>query len=213
MIFVFVPYYGKWNDYFQECLDSQTEKFHLIKYDRKANNVGWTRACNDFYKEFKRFRGTEDSAVCIMNNDITFIDSFFAEGATVKRGEILIPGGSQVHFDWKHKRIITDGRIDTFPGRTFFMTAKDFIQSGGFTRSLPHYLSDYDFGFKMINRGMIVNTMKQKIYHESHQVNTNPWSVRSVNNPMAWTVFLLRNGRNKYLFINLIKSWAELFRY
>ena len=211
MIFVFVPFYGKWHDYFQKCLDGQSEKFHLIKYNRKDNNVGWTRACNDLHKEFKRFRGTGGSIVCIMNNDITFDDTFFSEGMNVKRGEILIPDGLQTHINWKNKGAIEGERIDTFPGRAFFMTAEDFICSGGFTRLLPQYLSDYDFGYKMIRRGMIVHAMTQGIKHKTHTVNTNPWSVRSVNNPIAWTVFLLRNGRNRYIFINLLKSWSVLF--
>lgn len=211
MIFVFVPYYGKWHDYFQKCLDRQSEKLHLIKYNRKDNNVGWTRACNDFYREFKRFRGTEDSVICIMNNDITFDDTFFSEGMNVKHGEVLIPDGCQVQITWENKGVTEGERIDTFPGRAFFMTAEDFICSGGFTWLLPHYLSDYDFGYKMIRRGMRVRTMTRRIRHVPHPVNTNPWSARSVNNPMAWTIFLLRNGRNKYLFINLLKAWAALF--
>ena len=212
MIFVFVPYYGKWNGYFQKCLDRQTERFHLIKYNRKDNNAGWTRACNDFYREFQRFRGTEGSVVCIMNNDITFGDGFFTEGSTVERGEILIPDGFQTQIDWRTKSVTEGGRIDTFPGRAFFMTAEDFIQSDGFTRSLPHYLADLDFGYKMIRKGMRVNTMVQYIIHATHPVNANPWSARSNNNPLFWTIFLLRNGRNRYIFINLIKSWVELFR-
>ena len=71
MIHLFVPYYGEWHSYFQECLDNQTVEFRLFKYDRKENGGGWTSACNMFHREFKRYRGTEDDVVCIMNNDIT----------------------------------------------------------------------------------------------------------------------------------------------
>jgi len=210
MIYLFVPYYGEWHSYFQECLDNQAEKFWLFKYDRKENGVGWTSACNMFHREFSRYRGTEDDVICIMNNDITFGDFFLSEGYEVDTGTVLIPRDSGVSFDWSNKRC--HHGLDTFPGRAFFMTAPDFIKSGGFSRLLPHYLSDLDYGFKLTKRGMRIEEMNHSINHESHPVNRNAWSVRSVNNPVSWTVFLLRWGRNRYILKNLLTSWLELFK-
>jgi len=205
MIFVFVPYYDKWNAYFQDCLEDQTAKFHLIKYNREDTGEGWGAACNWFLKTLKTFRGIEDDVICIMNNDICFYKTLMAEGATVKHNEILISEGVQIN--WKDKSI-TKG-TDTFAGRTFFMTATDFMASGGF--SLPHYLADYDFGLRMAKKGMKIREMKHNIHHAEHPKNTNPWSMRSVNNPLIWTVFLFRHGRNRYLLKNLLKVWWELF--
>ena len=211
MIFVFVPYYDKWNDYFQNCLDNQTAEFILMKYNTKDTGGYWSNACNYFLKQIKTYRGlTYDDVICIMNNDITFSDDLMAEGNKIGENEILIPDGSDIQIDWKTKKMIKGDRIDTFPGRTFFMKAPDFINSGGFSKLLPHYLSDYDFGIRMIKKGMIVRTMNQPIHHVDHAKNYNPLCIRSVNNPLFWTIFLLKHGRNRYFFLNLLKVWAEL---
>ncbi len=211
MIFLFVPYYDKWNDYFQQCLDNQTEEFVLMKYNRKEMGDYWTHACNFFLKQLKTYRGiTNDDVVCIMNNDIRFGWDLMAAGNKVKENEILIPFGSDIQIDWKTKKMIKGNRIDTFPGRTFFMKATDFINSGGFSKLLPHYLSDYDFGIRMIKKGMRVVVMNQPIRHIDHPKNNNPWSIRSTNNPVFWTIFLLKHGRNRYFFLNLLKVWAGL---
>jgi hypothetical protein len=209
MIYLFVPYYGVWPEAFTECLNRQSVKHMLIPYNRKENGGGWTSACNQFYKSFCKWRGTEDDVVCIMNNDITFDDNFLSEGCRVKPWTVLIPKGEGITIDWRTKQC--HHGADTFPGRAFFMCADDFIRSGGFCRWLPHYLADYDFGFKLTRKGVIVSEMSQGINHEPHSVNRNPWRLRSVNNPLSWTLFLLRNGLNKYIFLNLLKSWSELF--
>jgi len=213
MIFVFVPYYDKWNDYFQNCLDNQFAEFMLMKYNRKELGGYWSSACNFFLKQIKTYRGlTDEDVICIMNNDIMFGDYLLTEGAKVRKNEILIPDGYGIQIDWKTKKITKGGRIDTFPGRTFFMTAPDFINSGGFSKLPPHYLSDYDFGIRMIKKGMAVKTMSTQVRHIEHPKNKNPWSARSVNNPFFWTVFLLKHGRNRYFFLNLLKAWAELIK-
>jgi len=211
MIFVFVPYYDKWNDYFQKCLDNQTAEFILMKYNAKEMGGYWGGACNYFLKQIKTYMGiTYDDTICIMCNDITFSDDLLAEGNKVKKNEILIPDGYDIQIDWKTKKIAKGDRIDTFLGRTFFMKAPDFIRSGGFSKLIPHNLSDYDFGIRMIKRGMIVRTMDRPIHHADHAKNHNPWSIISVNNPLFWTIFLLKHGRNRYFFLNLLKVWAEL---
>ena len=208
MIYLFIPYYGVWPDYFTECLNRQTVKHRIFKYDRKENGGGWTHACNLFYKSFIQWRGTEDDIVCIMNNDITFDDNFLSEGCRVEPGTILIPKDTGISIDWRTRKCSHGS--DTFPGRAFFMNAADFINSGGFCSLIPHYLADYDYGYKLVKKGMKIVEMTQGIKHEPHPVNRNPWTARSVNNPIAWTIFLLRNGRNKHIFLNLLKVWSEL---
>ena len=211
MIFLFVPYYETWPDYFQDCLDRQTADFVLMRYDRKEMGGYWTAACNYFLKTLKTYRGiTHDDIVCIMNNDIMFTDDFLSEAGGVRPGDILIPNGSGVQIDWRTKRMFNGDRVDTFPGRAFFMTAPDFINSGGFSRLLPHYRSGYDFGIRVIKKGMTVRAMARGIHHVDHPKNCRPLCIRSVNNPIFWTVFLLKHGRNRYFFLNLLKAWAEL---
>ena len=213
MIFLFVPYYEKWNDYFQNCLDNQTAEFVLMKCSQEDVGGYWSNKCNFFLKQIKTYRGISyDDVICIMCNDIMFGADLMAEGSKVKENEIMIPFGNGIQIDWKTKKMIKryGHLIDTFPGRTFFMKAPDFMKSGGFSKLLPHYLSDYDFGIRMIKKGMIVKTMNAVIRHAEHPKNNNPWSIRSTNNPVFWTIFLLKHGRNRYFFLNLLKVWAEL---
>lgn len=208
MIFIFVPYYHEPDQYFMDCLKNQTVPFKLIKYNRKAHKDLWTHACNFFISELKRYRGLSDrDVVCIMNSDITFSETLIEEGSRVRKGEILIPEGNQVQIDWSKKKFFKGERIDTFPGRCFFMTAKDLMCSGGFYKLLPHYLSDYEFGIRMIKKGMKVRLINQSIIHEDHPKDAPLFSLRAVNNPILWTIFLLKAGRNKYLPLNILKSW------
>jgi len=208
MIYIFVPYYNQPDEKFCECLARQTVDYKLLKYDRRANKDYWSHACNVFYHEMRRYRGIEpNDVVCIMNSDITFSDTLIEEGSTVNSGEILIPRGCGIEINWQRKKFFRGSRIDTIPGRCFFMRMGDFLNSGGFSRLLPHYLSDYDFGIRMKRKGMKINLMNQPIYHKKHSLNTRTFSVLNPKNPVFWMIFLLKHGRNRYFFINLLKIW------
>lgn len=210
MIYVFVPYYNEDSDGFKRFINNQNYKeFKLIRRDRKRDGIYWTRACNDFYKDIKRYRGVkDDDIICIMNNDIVFLDDYLRVGSKVKQGEIFVCDG--ITIDWKHKKFFRGSRVDTFPGRAFFMTAKDFMQSGGFCKWLPHYLSDIDFGIKMVKKGLKVYEMVE-ILHPEHKKEERPFSILSPHNPIFWTIFLLKNF-NRYTFINIIKAWITALR-
>lgn len=208
MIFIFVPYYHEPEQEFLDCLDRQTVKFKLIKYNRKAHKDLWTHALNFFVSELKRYRGiTDNDVACFMNCDITFGDTLVEEGSRVRTGEILIPEGCQVTIDWAKKKFYEGDRIDSFIGRCVFMKVNDLIKTGGFCKLLPHYLSDIEFGIRVIKQGFRVKIMNQSITHEEHDRSAPLFSLRAVNNPVLWTIFLLRAGINRYLPLNILKSW------
>lgn len=213
MIYVFIPYYHPDTKEFTESLAKQTVQFRIIKRDRKRDGIYWTKALNDFHKEMKYWRGVKaEDVICVMNNDISFDSGFFEEGSQVKEGEIYGPEGVKIYWPKKRFRSLMYNQpmIDTFPGRAFFMTYKDFANSGGFCRLLPHYLSDYDFGIKMIKKGLKFVVMKNKIVHPYHPQVTG-FKMISVNNPVFWTIFLLRH-LNIYTPINIVKAWIDSLR-
>jgi len=218
MLFLFVPYYNEPTKEFLESIENSTVKFggdtyanRLIYRDRKRAGIYWTKSVNDFYDYVKSCRGVNPSdVVAICNSDISFNSDLIEEGMKVKEGEVYIPEG--IRIDWSEKSFLTsDYMADTFAGRCFFMTYGDFKRSGGFSKFLPHYLSDYDFGIKMLKKLRPV-IMTNKIKH-SHHSQVTGFNMISVNNPIFWTMFLLRHF-NLYTLINIGKAWYDaLFRH
>lgn len=215
MIYVFVPYYQDDAKEFTNSLAKQSVPFELIRRNRKRDKIYWTRACNDFYKDIQKYRGLkDDDVVCIMNNDIIFSAHFIEEGSKVKQGEVYLPEYFCIY--WKTKsfnahrfEFVTK---DSFAGRAFFMTYKDFRNSGGFSKLLPHHFADIDFGIRQIKRGLKPILMKNEIHHIEHPNNEDkPFMIISPNNPFIWTIFLLKHF-NRYTFINIIKAWVSALR-
>ena len=79
-LFVFVPFYHPDGQEFMDSFKKQTVPYRLIKRDRREAGIYWTKACNDFRDELKRFPLITDEIVCIMNNDISFDADLFEEG-------------------------------------------------------------------------------------------------------------------------------------
>ena len=218
MLFLFVPYYNEPIKKFLESVENSTIKFsgdthsnRLIYRDRKRAGIYWTKAVNDFYNYVSKCRGIKDSDIIgIMNSDISFGSDLIEEGMKVKQGEVYISQGIQI--DWRKKKFFEGNRIDTFPGRCFFMTYKDFINSGGFSKLLPHYLSDYDFGIKMCKRLKPIQ-MESEVYHEPHIKNKEMFSILNPVNPIFFTIFLLKHF-NRYTLLNILKAWYDgIFRH
>lgn len=213
MIFVFVPYYNPDTKEFRDSLDNQTVEFREIRRNRKRDKIYWAEACNDFYKQVKVYRGVKDcDIICILNNDISFPDDLLKQGSKVKKGQVMMPRSEAVLIDWERKKFITDALYpDCFSGRAFFMTYGDFIRSGGLSKWLPQYLSDYDFAIRQIKRGLNPVVMDAEIVHKEHQKETRVFSVLCPHNPIYWTIFLIRHF-NRYTFLNILKAWVSAWR-
>lgn len=212
MIFVFIPHYNSDTKDFRDSLDNQTVEFREIGRNRKRDKIYWAKACNDFYKQVQTYRGVKnENIICIINNDISFPNDFFEQGGKVKEGQVMMPGSEAVRIDWSKKRFSIGSPVDCFSGRAFFMTYGDFIKSGGFSRWLPHYLSDYDFAIRQIKRGLKPVVMNAEIVHKEHQKGTRIFSILSPHNPIYWTIFLLRHF-NRYTFLNILKAWVSAWR-
>ena len=202
MIYVFYPYWSESTYDFSKSLQSQKETFTLITRNRKADGILWTKALRDFQN---RLEAKDDDIICIMNNDIKFKPYLFTEAKSIKQGEIFIPWGCQLTINWKSKKFFTGNKIDSFLGRCFFMTAKDFLQIK-FSRFLPHALADIDFGIRAVKK-FEPKFMTNSVYHPEHSYEpAYRFSLRSYENPVLWTIFLLKHP-NRWTWLNIIKSW------
>ena len=211
MIYVFVPYWNEDTPEFKKSLESQTVPYRLIKRNRKKSKILWTKAVNDFWEDSFNW-GKDDDVVCIMNNDIEFDERLFVEGGEVTSGWVHIPNGCEIFIDWSTKSFIgATGVCDSFVGRCFFMTLKDFKESGGFCKWLPHALSDADFGIGTIRSGIVPILISPIIHKEHGHLKRSKFSLLSYDNPIVWTIFLLRHP-NRYTLINILKAWYEIFR-
>ena len=210
MIYVFVPYYHEDTPEFKKSLESQTVPYRLIKRDRKKSKILWTKAVNDFWEDSFNW-GKDDDVVCIMNNDIEFDVELFEEGSEVSIGECYVPQGNQVQIDWQNKKFTEGLRIDGFYGRCFFLTLHDFKQTK-FSRLLPHALADIDFSIRVVNK-IDTTLMGCHIIHDRHSYqDCSKWSWRSYDNPIVWTIFLLRHP-NRYTLLNIARCWYDgIFR-
>lgn len=212
MIYVFIPYYNEDTPEFKKSLESQTYKdYRIIRRDRKRDKIYWTKAVRDFQKEVKRFCGAkDDDIVCVMNNDIEFGENLFSSISNIEQGEVAYSEG--VWIDWEEKRFdimpVTNG--DSFIGHFFAMTLGDFKRFN-FSRLLPHALADIDYGIKVMEHLDSVY-FDEWVKHEEHPYqDCHIFSLRNYNNPILWTIFLLKHP-NRYTFINILKSWYEVIR-
>lgn len=223
MIFVLIPYFNNDSDVFAESLKRQTVPFRVLRRDRKADGIYWTRAMNDFVKTISMFRGVkDDDVVCILNNDLELSPDLFEVGSHVKSGEVMIPVTIEdghpiewgINVGWKHKAFVSSGNTaletNCFSPRGTFMTVGDFKRAKYFWM-LPHYLADYDFAIRAIKNGLKPIRVKTWVKHQPHEKDVRAFSSTSTVNPLFWTIFLLRNCPLKYLPINLLKAWVTPF--
>ena len=214
MIYVFVPYYHEDTPEFKKSLESQTVPYRLIKRNRKASKILWTEAINDFWHDSFKW-GKDDDVVCIMNNDIEFDGLTFKDFSCLTKGEISISEGTLIDWQKKSFKMVKGAgldyyRPDSFIGHCFAMTLGDFKKLGGFCKLLPHALADIDYGIKALKR---LRVYSGYAIHKDHAYEkTSKWSWRSYDNPIVWTIFLLRHP-NRYTLLNIARCWYDgIFR-
>lgn len=211
-LFVFVPYWNPHTKGFTDSLAKQTDvSYRLITRDRKKDNIMWTKALRDFQKECKRFLAKDSDVICVMNNDVEFGKDLFKYGSTVNQGNVFIAKGTDVEINWKHKQFLFGGgagrdvKDNSFLGRCFFMALGDFKKIK-FSRLLPHALADIDFGIRAYKK-LNVWVLNCEFNHPDHEYKrVNKFSLLSYENPILWTIFLLKHP-NRYTLLNIIKAW------
>jgi GT2 family glycosyltransferase len=207
---------------------------------RGSGNWWWGGALHQGYNWLKRNDVPPDDVVLIINDDTEFAADFLARGAAglkprslllaqlydLATGEFCEAG---VKWDWRKFdwAAVKDGQdINCFSTRGLFLRVRDFMEIGGFHPvMLPHYLSDYEFtqrahrkGFRLITDPAVSLRYDDKLTGiRSVGGETiisrlrTPFSIRSTDNPIYWSSFVLLASPPLYVPLNLLKVWWRYF--
>jgi GT2 family glycosyltransferase len=180
-----------------------------------------------------------DDVVLIANDDTEFDPEFL--GNAVKalkprslmlsqlydlKGNFLETG---VHWNWRRMRwsgVQNEISLNCFSTRGLFLHVGAFMEIGGFhPLLLPHYLSDYEFTMRAHRKGFALTTapgVYLRFYEHLTGVREirdrsllktlrGAFSIRSTDNPIYWTSFVLLASPLKYMPANLIRVWWRYF--
>lgn len=126
-------------------------------------------------------------------------------------------------FDWN----INSEKINCLSTRGLFIRFEDFIGIGGFyTTLLPHYLSDYEFTIRAYRKGMkLVTVPEVRLYLNKettghHIIDTTSlggvlyslFSIKSANNLIFWSVFILMACPPRWIVLNLLRVYYNAFK-
>jgi GT2 family glycosyltransferase len=196
----------------------------------------WGGALHEGYKWLKRSNLPSDDIVLITNDDTEFAPDFLARGVVALKPRSLLLAQlynlttgefceSGVKWDWRKFdwAAVRDGDgINCFSTRGLFLRAGDFVKIGGFHPILlPHYLSDYEFtqrahrkGFSLITDPTVSLRYDDKLTGIRSMEGQSRWrrliapfSVRSTDNPIYWSSFVLLASPLLYAPLNVIKVW------
>jgi GT2 family glycosyltransferase len=201
-----------------------------------SGNWWWGGALHQGYNWLKRNNVPADDIVLITNDDTEFCPDFLARGvASLKSRSLLLAQlynlqtgefcEAGVKWDWRKFdwAAVKDGEgINCFSTRGLFLRVSDFLEIGGFHPiMLPHYLSDYEFtqrahrkGFKLITDPAVSLRYDEKLTgirlrdgDSILQKLRAPFSIRSTDNPVYWSSFVLLASPRRYTLLNLFKVW------
>lgn len=196
----------------------------------------WGGALHQGYLWLKQNPAYHDDLVLIINDDTEFEPDFLdrAVGVMKPRSLLLAQLYSQagefveagVRWDWRaldwKATKETDG-LNCFSTRGLFLWAQDFRKIGGFHPVLlPHYLSDYEFTMRAHRKGYVLFSSpevrlryNERLTGDRGQDGTAPimqylraeLSIKSANNPVYWTSFILLACPLRHAPVNLLIVW------
>jgi GT2 family glycosyltransferase len=205
---------------------------------RGDGTLWWGGALHRGYRWLKGHAVHQDDIVLIINDDTEFEPDFLAKAvAAVRPGALLL---AQLYtqdgtfeeagvrwnwatFDWSG---VKEGQVDCFSTRGLFLWARDFLKVGGFHPILlPHYLSDYEFTMRAKRKGyaLISDASVRLRYNEalsgfrdSDQPTIREYlrrnlSIKSANNPVYWTSFILLTAPVRYIPRSVAVIWKRFF--
>ena len=200
----------------------------------------WGGSLHQAYHWFRQRPDHLSDLVLIINDDTEFEPDFLDQAVRAmeprslllaqlynQAGEFVEAG---VRWDWRKCSGVgikeTDG-LNCFSTRGLFLWARDFCEIGGFHPVLlPHYFSDYEFtmrahakGFSLISRpGVFLRYNDQLTGVRSHEGQSlfrylkTSFSMRSTNNPVYWSSFVVLTCPPRYLLTSLAtvcwRFWA-----
>ena len=129
-------------------------------------NLWWGGALQKGYEWFSTRNFTDQDLVLIINDDVVFGPLYLREGRNLLRrnpnsavcsqyfdqetGDLLDRGARCDFKNYIISSAQSDEEVAFLSTRGLFLTAADFFKSKGFVPELlPHYLSDYEFTFRL----------------------------------------------------------------
>jgi len=202
---------------------------------RGGGDWWWGGALHQGYRWLRAHPDYLADLVLIINDDTEFEPAFLENAVRVMKprslllaqlydqsGEFVETG---VRWDWREFNWAavkeTDG-LNCFSTRGLFLWAQDFCEIGGFHPVLlPHYMSDYEFtmrahgkGFSLMSRPEVFLRYNEQLTgirsHEgllfTRYLKTS-LSIKSTNNPVYWSSFVILACPLRYVPANLVTVW------
>ena len=196
----------------------------------------WGGALHQGYEWLKREKLPAEDIVLITNDDTEFDPDFLEMAvAALKQRSLLLAQLYNLatgefceagvvwnwrKFDWA--AVSGGDGINCFSTRGLFLRVGDFLEIGGFHPVLlPHYLSDYEFTQRSHRKGFaLITDPRLFLRYDANLTGQRkvedislfkslraPFSVKSTENPIYWTSFVLLASPAIYAPLNVLKVW------
>jgi GT2 family glycosyltransferase len=198
-------------------------------------DLWWAGALQKGY-EWLITNAKDDDYCLVVNDDTVFNERFLEQGIEILNGSdrtlllsqcysqqtgLLLDNG--VHVDWKKlsfDQAKSKEEINCLSTRGLFLRISNFKAIGGFyPRTLPHYLSDYEFTIRAFRKGYKLitdDTLKLYVDQETTGIHTisaknirdyllKYFSNRNSSNPIHWIVFLWLSCPNPWKIYHIIR--------
>jgi GT2 family glycosyltransferase len=215
------------------------ERVTALTVLRGKGDWWWAGALQQGYRWLKRQTLSDDDIVLIINDDTEFDRDFLTNAVATlaprslllaqlydQAGEFVEAG---VRWDWRRfawAGVKAAEGINCFSTRGLFLRARDFFEIGGFHPTLlPHYLSDYEFtmrahrkGFALISDPRVFLRYNENLTGIRSNDETaivkrakRDLSIKSANNPVYWTSFILLACPVRHIPVNVAIVWTRFF--
>lgn len=178
------------------CTDDTVDRISNINDDRinvisTLGNLWWGGSLHFAYLNIIDLIVGSD-VVLIINDDVYFEESYFRIGLdllennpdsmiisscyNLENGEIVDKGIYYNEVISTLTRNLSESQpINCSSTRGLFLTANDFIESGGFRPNfLPHYLSDYEYTIRLVRNGLKLKVYDSlRIYSDQSQTGVH----------------------------------------
>ena len=247
ILFIILPTYNglKHAKIFIHCLNNQSVKPMVVCVDSGSDGTGeWVRnniqsvilKANSYWGgslrlayDYLKNRIEETDTVLIVNIDRFLFDKdYLSKGIEyAKRGTMVVSAGYSdvtrkhesggLHVDWKKFSFRVSDDVNICGTTGLFMNGRDFTESGGFSKLLPHHWSDTEFVYrqklKLIAPKDLIIWIDAKSTGIDRPKNLKElFSMKCSQNPIYKSIFIIKSCPLKYIPINLLRAWYWIWR-
>jgi len=220
----------------EKVADGKIKNFTLIKGN---GDLWWAGSLQKGINWLIDNNIDKSSFVLFANDDISFESSFLEVGINLVKNRGGMVSANEVSFHDKNEIIIETGvkanfnnltfeisknpdEINCLPTRALFTTIENIVITGNFhPKVLPHYLSDYEYTYRALKKGIKLSTSNELLiqsnpflsgYRKFSEISfweflQKYFSKKSVNNPIYYTNFVIFTSNYIFIPINIIRIW------